>query len=122
MVDSLVASSKKMTTIQNSILPLVWPSADELAGHAENRSTALFDHMQAKVAQVLGIISALDHRGVDLVEKLVRGESAIEAKIILGDPTPTVTMKPAFRDRPSTGPIHCQASRHRDPKYCRPWT
>lgn len=72
-----------MTIIQNSIPPLVWPSADELAGHAENRSTALLDHMPAKFAQVLGIISALDHRGVDLVEKLLRGESAIEAKIVL---------------------------------------
>lgn len=72
-----------MTTTQNSIPPLVWPSADELAGQAENRSTALLDHMPAKFAQVLGIISALDHRGVDLVEKLLRRESAIEAKIIL---------------------------------------
>lgn len=72
-----------MTTTQNSIPPLVWPSAGELAGHAENRSTALLDHMPAKFAQVLGIISALDHRGVDLVEKLLRGESAIEAKVIL---------------------------------------
>ena len=71
-----------MTTLKFN-LPFVWPSVTELTGQARNGPAVPFGDALEDMASILGIVSAVDHRGVSRLEALLLHSPNLNVLVIL---------------------------------------
>ena len=64
-------------------LPFVWPDVTELTGQARNGTAVPFDHALEDMANILGIVSAVDDRGATWLETFLKQRSDLETLVIL---------------------------------------
>ena len=64
-------------------LPFVWPDVTELTGQARNGTAVPFDHALEDMANILGIVSAVDDRGATWLETFLKQRSDLKALVIL---------------------------------------